>query len=73
MFFNVQFKGLPRYEARTAIIQKLKQINLLRDSKEHKMSIPICSRTGDIIEHLPKLQWYNNFHSCMYIYFRFYF
>ncbi|XP_003240691.1 valine--tRNA ligase isoform X1 [Acyrthosiphon pisum] len=55
-----EFNGLPRYEARTAIIQKLKEMNLLRDSKEHKMSIPICSRTGDIIEHLPKLQWFIN-------------
>lgn len=53
-------QGLPRYEARTLIIQKLKQFNLLRGSKEHKMSVPICSRTGDVIELLPKLQWYYN-------------
>lgn len=56
-FLNIFFKGLPRYEARTAIIQKLRQMNLIRGSKEHNMSIPICSRTGDVIEHLPKLQW----------------
>lgn len=40
------------------MIQKLKQMDLLKNSKEHKMSIPICSRTGDVIEYLPKLQWY---------------
>lgn len=51
-------KGLPRYQARTAIAQKLKELNLLRNKREHTMSIPICSRTGDVIEHLPKLQWY---------------
>jgi len=45
-------------------------MNLLRDSKEHKMSIPICSRTGDVIEHLPKLQWYYN---CFLFYFYFLF
>lgn len=42
------------------VIQELKEMNLLRGSNEHKMSIPICSRTGDVIEYLPKLQWYEN-------------
>uniref|UniRef100_A0A2S2Q8D5 valine--tRNA ligase n=1 Tax=Sipha flava TaxID=143950 RepID=A0A2S2Q8D5_9HEMI len=55
-----EFNGLPRYQARTAIAQKLKELNLLRNRKEHTMSIPICSRTGDVIEHLPKLQWFIN-------------
>ncbi|XP_050420491.1 valine--tRNA ligase-like [Adelges cooleyi] len=55
-----EFTGLPRFEARMAVIEQLKHMNLFRGSYEHKMLIPLCSRTGDVIEYLPKLQWFIN-------------
>lgn len=44
-------------------------MNLLRNSKEHNMSIPICSRTGDVIELLPKLQWYYDYFIVLLLFF----
>ncbi len=49
---------MPRFEARYKVIQRLKSLNLWRESKEHEMTLPTCSRTGDIIEPLLKEQWF---------------
>ncbi|XP_050543187.1 valine--tRNA ligase-like isoform X1 [Daktulosphaira vitifoliae] len=59
-FEDQEFDGLPRYEARKAIINRLKNMNLLRGFCDHKMLIPVCSRTRDVIEYIPKLQWFIN-------------
>ncbi|KAJ1515479.1 hypothetical protein HMI55_003661 [Coelomomyces lativittatus] len=53
-----QFMGLHRFEARTRVLEALKQKHLLRDVQPHSMVVPICSRTGDIIEPRLKPQWY---------------
>ena len=55
-FFALQ--TLPRFVARSKIIKNLKERGLLTDIRDHGMSIPVCSRTGDIIEPLPKPQWF---------------
>ena len=60
------FQNLPRFIARTKIINYLKDRDLLIAIRDHGMSIPLCSRTGDIIEPLPKSQWfmrYNTIHT----------
>lgn len=49
---------MPRFEARAKVLQKLKSLDLLREIKEHEMVLPICSRTGDVIEPLLKEQWF---------------
>ena len=49
---------MPRFEARYKVIEKLKSINMWRESKDHEMTLPTCSRTGDIIEPLLKEQWF---------------
>ena len=36
----------------------MKQRGLYRDSKEQEMTLPICSRSKDVIEPLLKPQWY---------------
>lgn len=53
-----QFNGLKRYECRQLILETLDNLGLLRDAKPHPMTLPICSRSGGIIDHLPKEQWF---------------
>lgn len=51
-------KNLPRFEARWKVIERLKQLELWRGHSEHAMSLPTCSRTGDVIEPMLKEQWF---------------
>uniref|UniRef100_T1J7T2 Probable RNA-binding protein 18 n=1 Tax=Strigamia maritima TaxID=126957 RepID=T1J7T2_STRMM len=53
-----EFKGLPRYEARKAVVEKLKGKQLLLREESHAMVLPVCSRSGDVIEQKIKLQWF---------------
>jgi len=52
------WKGMKRFDARTKVVEVLKEQGLLIGEKEHSMTIPICSRSGDIIEPLLKPQWW---------------
>ncbi|XP_059092271.1 valine--tRNA ligase-like isoform X1 [Tigriopus californicus] len=52
------FDGLSRFAARERIIEELKTRDLFRGSKSHSMQIPICSRTGDVVEKLVQPQWF---------------
>ncbi|CRK86161.1 CLUMA_CG000141, isoform A [Clunio marinus] len=54
------FGSLKRFTARDKIISYLNDIQLYRGKKSHKMSLPICSRSKDIIEFLLKPQWFLN-------------
>ena len=51
-------KNMPRFDARYKVVQQLKSMNLLIESKDHEMILPMCSRTGDVIEPLLKEQWF---------------
>lgn len=53
-----KFKGQSRFEARENVINFLKDNGCFRDLKGHQMTLPICNRSGDIIE--PRLipQWW---------------
>jgi valyl-tRNA synthetase len=51
---------MPRFLARHKVINKLKEMNLWRETKSHEMNLPVCSRTGDIIEPLLREQWFAN-------------
>lgn len=55
-----KFEGLMRFDARNQILAELKALGLYIDTKPNPMSIPTCSRTGDVIEPLLKPQWYVN-------------
>lgn len=55
---GTEWSGMKRFDARTAVVEKLKKLGLFISEKEHAMSIPICSRSGDIIEPLLKPQWW---------------
>ncbi|KAI5074649.1 hypothetical protein GOP47_0010610 [Adiantum capillus-veneris] len=52
------FQGLPRFEARKAVLKALEKKKLYRGSIDNAMKIGVCSRTGDVIEPLLKPQWY---------------
>ena len=53
-----KLQGVPRFKARQAILSDLKKFDLFRGQKSHAMQIPVCSRTGDVIEPLLKPQWF---------------
>lgn len=54
------FKNLPRFTARTEILNKLHDLGLLRATRSHKLLLPVCSRSKDVIEYLLKPQWFIN-------------
>lgn len=55
---GIEWSGLKRFDARMKVIQKLQEQKNLISQQDHDMVIPICSRSGDIIEPILKEQWY---------------
>ncbi|EDV96210.1 valine--tRNA ligase [Drosophila grimshawi] len=53
-----EFQGQPRFEARDRIVERLEQLQLLREVRGHKMQLPVCSRSKDIIEYMLLPQWF---------------
>ncbi|OIR58174.1 MAG: valyl-tRNA synthetase [Amphiamblys sp. WSBS2006] len=53
-----EFCGLGRYEARAKVVRHLEKSGCLRGTRPHKTTLPVCSRSGDVIE--PRLipQWW---------------
>ncbi len=49
---------MKRFDARKAVLEALKEKGLYRETKEHQMVVPVCSRSKDIVEPLIKPQWY---------------
>ncbi|XP_061497439.1 valine--tRNA ligase [Anopheles gambiae] len=52
------FTGMPRYEAREALLEYLAKLSLLRGIKPHTMLLPLCSRSKDVVELLLRPQWF---------------
>ncbi|XP_068106550.1 valine--tRNA ligase, mitochondrial [Hyperolius riggenbachi] len=53
-------QGVKRFDAREKILTALKERGLYRGDTEHSMVLPVCSRSGDVIEQLLKNQWFVN-------------
>ncbi|XP_059206292.1 valine--tRNA ligase, mitochondrial isoform X2 [Centropristis striata] len=51
-------EGVKRFDARQLVVDALAEKKLFREKKSHAMTLPICSRSGDIIEPLLKKQWF---------------
>ncbi|XP_040909907.1 valine--tRNA ligase, mitochondrial isoform X2 [Toxotes jaculatrix] len=51
-------EGAKRFDARQLIVDALVEKKLFRGKKSHPMTLPVCSRSGDIIEPLLKKQWF---------------
>ena len=58
LFSPISFQGLPRFDARWRVLGALRELELFEGKRAHPMSIPICSRSGDVIEPLMKPQWF---------------
>ena len=57
--FHQQLNDLHRYDARERVLQLLNEQQLRRGEQEQqRMVVPVCSRTGDIIEPMVKEQWF---------------
>ncbi|XP_049810319.1 valine--tRNA ligase-like isoform X1 [Schistocerca nitens] len=55
-----KFAGIGRFNVRRMLVTELEKRNLLRCSSDHKMQVPFCSRSGDVVEFILKPQWYIN-------------
>ncbi|KAI4369500.1 hypothetical protein MLD38_017935 [Melastoma candidum] len=55
-----QFVGMPRFKARLAVTEALKEKGFYRGAKNNEMRLGVCSRTNDVVEPLIKPQWYVN-------------
>src|SRR5215471_11486414 len=53
-----KYRGLDRYAARKAVLADLKDAGLLQSEKPHKMIVPRCGRTGEVVEPMLTDQWY---------------
>lgn len=51
---------MPRFDARRKVVDRLKEMNLFRSSSDHAMTLPVCSRSNDVIEPILKDQWFVN-------------
>lgn len=54
------FSGMQRFDARIAVLNALKQKGLYKETRDNKMVLPICGRSGNVVEPLLKPQWYIN-------------
>ncbi|KAI5160776.1 valyl-tRNA synthetase [Nematocida ausubeli] len=54
------FKGMLRFDAREATVKELQAIKVLVKEEGHSSNIPICSRTGEVIEPRLAPQWWMN-------------
>ncbi|KAJ3106634.1 hypothetical protein HDU97_005999 [Phlyctochytrium planicorne] len=54
------FTGLQRFDAREAVLKALKERGFYKETKDNKMQIPICGRSGNVVEPLMKPQWWIN-------------
>ena len=52
------FKGMKRYEARYKVVDAMKEHGLYVKAENNPMIIPVCQKSGDVIEYLLKPQWW---------------
>nr|WP_315209878.1 valine--tRNA ligase [uncultured Albidiferax sp.] len=51
-------QGLDRFVARKQIVKDLEALGLLVETKKHKLMVPRCTRTGQVIEPMLTDQWF---------------
>ncbi|MBL8333052.1 MAG: valine--tRNA ligase, partial [Rubrivivax sp.] len=52
------YQGLDRFEARKRVVADLEAQGLLVETKKHKLMVPRCARTGQIVEPMLTDQWF---------------
>lgn len=53
-----EWAGVKRFDARITVVEKLKSLGLFVGVEDNPMTVPLCSKSGDIIEPLLKPQWW---------------
>lgn len=53
-----KYRGLDRFVARKAIVADLEASGALVETKKHKLMVPICTRTGQVVEPMLTDQWF---------------
>jgi valyl-tRNA synthetase len=53
-----KYRGLDRYVARKAVVADLVAAGLIAAEKPHKMVVPRCERTGEVVEPMLTDQWF---------------
>ncbi|MDF1485045.1 valine--tRNA ligase [Ramlibacter sp. H39-3-26] len=54
----VKYRGLDRFAARRQIVADLEAMGLLVEVKKHKLMVPRCARTGQVVEPMLTDQWF---------------
>ena len=54
----VAYRGLDRYDCRKAVLKDLEEQDFLEKAVPHKNSVPICTRTGQVVEPMLTDQWF---------------
>ena len=52
------YRGLDRFAARKQIVKDLEAQGLLVETRKHKLTVPRCARTGQIVEPMLTDQWF---------------
>ncbi len=52
------YRGLDRYDARKRVVSDLEAAGLLESVKPHKMMVPRCARTNEVVEPMLTDQWF---------------
>ena len=52
------YRGLDRFVARKRIVADLDALGLLVETKKHRLTVPRCARTGQIVEPMLTDQWF---------------
>jgi valyl-tRNA synthetase len=53
-----KYRGLDRFIARKEVVADLQALGLLEDTKKHKLMVPRCARTGQVVEPMLTDQWF---------------
>jgi valyl-tRNA synthetase len=53
-----KYRGLDRFVARKAVVADLETLGFLVEVKKHKLMVPRCTRTGQVIEPMLTDQWF---------------
>ena len=53
-----KYRGLDRFVARKQVVKDLEAQGLLVETKKHKLMVPRCARTGQVVEPMLTDQWF---------------
>jgi valyl-tRNA synthetase len=53
-----KYRGMDRFVARKAVVADLQALDLLVETKKHRLMVPRCARTGQVVEPMLTDQWF---------------